>query len=219
MRDDVSKIQEEERKARAFKAFQDAARNKDKDPETFEAARMRYYFLSKGPGWLEQEKNRIASEKIDPVLDQYRDIFTSLSNEEQTQRAYTDSIQGIRDKQSTLKAEAGKQTSYFKRLADEENRKKSAFDRIVELTSPAYEAKVEATQEAPFVVKYFAGFPSSFNIILDVILGLFIVIILFLGISKVRRGGMFRMFTPFTQPQGSINIFQSPAPSTFGRSP
>lgn len=218
MRNDASKLQEEERKARAYKAFQDAARNKDKDPEGFEAARMRYYFLSKGPAWLEQEKNRISSNKIDPILDEYRDIFTSLSNEEQTQRAYTDSMQGIRDKQATLRSEAGKQASYFKRLAEEETMKKSAFDRFVELTSPAYEAKVDATQEAPFVVKYFAGFPSSFNIILDVILGLFIVIILFLGISKIRRGGVFRMFTPFTQPQGSINIFQTPAPSTFGRS-
>lgn len=217
MRDDVSKLQEEERKARAFKAFQAAAQNKDKDPQAFEAARMRYYFLAKGPAWLEQEKNRISSDKLDPILDEYRNTYTSLLNEEQTQKAYTDSIQSIRDKQATLKSEAGKQTSYFKRLAEEESRKKSAFDRFVELTSPAYEAKVEATQEAPFVVKYFAGFPSSFNIILDVILGLFIAIILFLGISKVRRGGLFR--SPFTQSPGGINIFQSPAPSTFGRSP
>ena len=93
--------------------------------------------------------------------------------------------------------------------------KKSAFDRFVELTSPAYAAKADPTQDAPFVVKYFASFPSSFRIIMDVILGLFIAIILVLAVSKVRRGGM-GLFQSFRPTQGSINIFQTPVPSTFG---
>jgi hypothetical protein len=212
---DVQKVQEEQRKARAFKAFQDAARNKEKDPATFEAARMRYYYLSKGESWLNQEKQKISSEKLDPIMAQYRDMYTSLSNEENVQRAYTDSIEGIRNKQSTLKTGASQQTDYFKKLIDQEKQKKSAWDRFVELTSPAYTAKSDPTQDSPFIVKYFASFPSSFKIILDVVLGLFIAIILFLGISKVRHIQLPKM--PFTQGQSGINIYQqSPAPSSFG---
>lgn len=210
---DVQKLQEEQLKARAFKAFQDAARNKDSDPETFEAARMRYYTLSKGPAWLTQEKQKITSEKLDPILNEYRDMYTSLSSEADVQRAYTDSIEGIRNKQSDIKSSAQQQTSYFQKLLDQEKQKKSAFDRFVELTSPAYTAKADPTQDAPFVVKYFAGFPSSFRIIMDVILGLFIAIILVLAVSKVRRGGLFHSFKPTPN---TTSILSSPIPSTFG---
>jgi hypothetical protein len=210
---DVQKLQEEQLKARAFKAFQDAARNKDSDPETFEAARMRYYTLSKGPAWLTQEKQKITSEKLDPILNEYRDMYTSLSSEADVQRAYTDSIEGIRNKQSDIKSSAQQQTSYFQKLLDQEKQKKSAFDRFVELTSPAYTAKADPTQDAPFVVKYFAGFPSSFRIIMDVILGLFVAIILVLAVSKVRRGGLFHSFRPTPS---TTSIFSSPIPSTFG---
>jgi hypothetical protein len=210
---DVQKLQEEQLKARAFKAFQDAARNKDSDPETFEAARMRYYTLSKGPAWLTQEKQKITSEKLDPILNEYRDMYTSLSSEADVQRAYTDSIEGIRNKQSDIKSSAQQQTSYFQKLLDQEKQKKSAFDRFVELTSPAYTAKADPTQDAPFVVKYFAEFPSSFRIIMDVILGLFVAIILVLAVSKVRRGGLFQSFKPAPS---TTSILSSPIPSTFG---
>jgi hypothetical protein len=212
---DAEKLQEEQRKARAFKSFQDAARNKDTDPQAFEAARMRYYYLSKGPAWLNQEKQKISSEKLDPVIAQYRDMYSSLSNEEDVQRAYTDSIENIRDKQSNIKSSAGKQTSYFQKLAEEEKQKKSAFDRFVELTSPAYALKAEdGIQDAPFVVKYFSSFPSSFKIILDVVLGLFIAIILFLAVSKARHVGTQSLLS--RPSSGSINIFQTPSPSSFG---
>ena len=44
----------EEEIAKAFKYFQDAARNKDAQPEIFEGARIRYYSLKNGDAWLEQ---------------------------------------------------------------------------------------------------------------------------------------------------------------------
>ena len=50
---------------------------------------------------------------------------------------------------------------------------------------------------------------------MDVILGLFVAIILVLAVSKVRRGGT-GLFQTFRPTQGSINIFQTPVPSSFG---
>jgi len=176
----------EERKARAFKAFQDAARNKESDPETFEAARSRYYFLTKGPAWWEQEKKRLAAEKLDPVIDQYRDMYTSLESESTVQKAYTDSIAAVRDNREALKGEADRQVSYFERLLQTEEQKKSAFDRSLELmTQPAVEPA--ATQSAPWFVEYFSSYPASFKTILDILLGVLIVAIL---VFVVRKAGV-----------------------------
>lgn len=170
--------------ARAFKAFQDAARNKDSDPETFEAARTRYYFLTKGKAWFEQEKGRIAAEKLDPVLNEYRDMYTSLESEANVQKAYTDSIAAVRDRHEEVKDEAVRQASYFEKLQQEEERKKSAFDRAVELASPTEIAR--ETPNVPFLVRYFSGYPSSFTILLDILLGILIVGILVIGYRKTR---------------------------------
>lgn len=213
----VDQSQEEMRKARAFKAFQDAARNRDSDPDEYEAAKMRYYFLTKGPEWWQQEKQKIASNKLDPVIAEYRDIFSSLENEANVQRGYTDSIELIKNKQSNIKSEAEKQTSFFDKLLEEQKQKKSAFDRYVELTSPSYAPQpTQPTQEVPSIVQYFASFPSSFNMVLNILLGLFGVIILWMGLRKAR---IFSSFTwaRMTQPASSgITIVQSPIPSGFG---
>lgn len=213
----VDQSQEEMRKARALKAFQDAARNRDSDPDEYEAAKMRYYFLTKGPEWWQQEKQKIASNKIDPVIAEYRDMYSSLENEASVQKGYTDSIELIKNKQSTIKSEAEKQTSFFDKMLDEQKQKKSAFDRYVELTSPSYAAQpTEPTQEVPFIVKYFASFPSSFNMILNILLGLFGVIILWMGLRKARVFSTMS-WNSFRQPMSSgITFVQSPIPSGFG---
>lgn len=211
-------VREEERKQRAFKAFQDAARNKDEDPDTFEAARMRYYFLSKGPAWFKQEKKKISSEKIDPVISEYRDIYTSLQAEEGIQRAYTDSIEAIKNKQETIKDTTAKQTSFFDKLLDTEKMKKSAYDRYIELTSPAVVNTIGPAQDVPNIVKYFSTFPSSFKIILDVILGILILAILYLGIMKAKIGtnSLFNARKASQLPSSGITIINSPVPSSFG---
>ena len=209
--------QEEARKQRAFKAFQDAARNKDKDPETFEAARMRYYFLTKGPAWFKQEKKRISSEKIDPIIADYRDMYTTLQSEEEIQRGYTDSIEIIKNKQETIKDSTVKQTSFFDKLLDTEKMKKSAYDRYIELTSPSAVGIAGPTPDVPGIVQYFSSFPSTFKIILDVILGIVILAILYIGLIKTKVGAnsLFTARRASQAPSSGITII-SPTPSTFG---
>ena len=131
MADDEAKI------ARAFKAFQDSARTRDEDPETFEAARTRYYFLTKGQAWLDQEKKRVAAEKLDPILSEYRDTYISLNSEEAVQKGYTDSIEAIRNKQEEIKGSTNRQKSFLAKLMSDESQKRSAYDRYLELTTPS----------------------------------------------------------------------------------
>jgi hypothetical protein len=177
--------QDQARIARAFKAFQDAARNRDTDPETFEAARTRYYYLTKGDAWLDQEKKRISAEKIEPIIAEYRDMYISLNTEENVQKAYTDSIAVIRDKQDELMGGANRQKSFLEKLISEESQKKSAYDRYIELTNPTPVPSAEApSQDVPVLVRYFSSFPSSFSIIMDVVLAILVLFILILVVTK-----------------------------------
>ena len=211
------KIREQERIQRAFKAFQDAARNRSTDPTTFEAARTRYYALTKGPAWVDREKERIRSEKLDPIVADYRDQYVSLENEAKVQSAYTDSIAAIREKQDILKDSTNRQNSYFKKLLETQKAEKSAFDRAVELTQPSSAPAEDVTTEAPLFVRYFAEYPSSFTIVLDILLGVLIFFILFIAIRKTRisfRTGLTSFFTP--QPQG---LFIPTTPAFNARTP
>jgi len=176
--------QQDQATALAFKSFQDASRTKDEDPAKFEAAKMRYYSLKNGPSWVEQEKKRISGTKIDPIIAQFRDMYSSLTSEQSVQKAYTDSVSTIRDQQQSLTDNAGKHVSYFGKLIDEEKQKKSAFNRLVELTSQTSPAASPMPSNIPPIVKYFSAYPSSFSIVLDVILAVLILFILYLGLRK-----------------------------------
>jgi hypothetical protein len=176
--------QEEMLLAKALQTFQIAARKKEEDPEGFEAARMRYYSLKNGPSWTAQEQKRIEGDKIDPVIAKFRDMYESLSSEQDVQKAYTDSVSTIRDKQQDLTDNAEKRVSFFGKLIETEKQKKGAFDRMVELTSRSPAGNSAIPQDVPLVVKYFSSYPASFSTILDVVLAVIILFVLYLGLRK-----------------------------------
>ena len=176
----------EEEVAKAFKYFQDAARNKDTQPDIFEGARIRYYTLKNGDGWLQQEKQRIQTEKMKPILEEYRRQYESLENEAQVQKGYTDSIAVIRDKQSSLKSGMMGNLKFLQNLLEEKQKDLSNYNRYVEMTTPGYVEYKEQVKQVSPLISYFAGFPSSFNIILDVFIGFLVLFALILILRKVR---------------------------------
>uniref|UniRef100_A0A6C0I7L6 Uncharacterized protein n=1 Tax=viral metagenome TaxID=1070528 RepID=A0A6C0I7L6_9ZZZZ len=176
--------QEQQVLADSFKRYQDAARTKDEDPENYEAARMRYFALKNGPSWAAQEQKRIAGDKLDPVISKFRDMYQSLDSEQNVQRAYTDSVSTIRDQQQSLADNAEKHVSFFGKLIDTEQQKKGAFNRMVELTTRTPAGTTPLPQDVPLLVKYFSGYPSSFSIILDVLLSVIILFTLYLFLRK-----------------------------------
>jgi hypothetical protein len=167
--------------ATAFAFYESAARNKDKEPEIFEGARIRYFALKNGDAWLQQEKKRVQSEKLEPEVDKYRQQYEMLKSETEVQKGYTDSIANIRDKQSALKEGVTSNIDFLGNLLDEKEAKLSAYNRYIELTAPAAVQTTQQIQsEAIPLVSYFAGFPASFLTVLDVLLA--VIIILFLGL-------------------------------------
>jgi len=196
---------------KAHEYYLAAAANRDKDPDTYQGARIRYMTLKNGEGWLHQEKQRIADNKLEPTIDKYRQEFKTLTSQASTQRGLVDSIAGVRDKQADLVGKTTDRFQYLDTLLKEKEAKMSAYDRFVQLTTPAaYIAQANTGQgpeSAPFVT-YFASFPSSFSIILDVViavLGLFLLLTilgktrgLFAGWSNFQRNLYARAMTPST---------------------
>jgi len=147
-------------------------------------------------------------------------MYTSLQAEEEIQKAYTDSIELIKNKHEKIKDSTAKQATFFDRLLDTEEMKKSAYDRYIELTSPASVGVSGPTPDVPGIVQYFASFPSSFKIILDVILGIIVIAILYIALIKSKIGVQ-SLFTskpklPQTLQSSGLTIINTPLPSSFG---
>jgi len=59
------------------------------DPTGYEKARIAYYTLLNGQGWLNTEKQRIATQEVQPVLDKYKSQYKILKGEKQSQSIFT----------------------------------------------------------------------------------------------------------------------------------
>jgi len=180
-------VEKERRVQEAYKTFENAARGRDDDPEGFAQAKFQYYSLKNGPEWAAQEKKRIADTKMEPIVSNYRKQYQDLENEHKVQKTYTDSLSAVRDKQSAMKSSLQKTFSFFSGILDEKKDKMSVYDRYLELTNPDYRALPIGSNEAPDpVVSYFASYPTSFMIVLDVFIAILILLILILAVMKGR---------------------------------
>ncbi len=75
-----------------LKQSMDAAQGTD----GYEKARIAYYTLLNGPGWLAQEKHRIASEEVEPVLKSYQQQYNALKGEQQSQSIFKNLADGLK---------------------------------------------------------------------------------------------------------------------------
>lgn len=66
-------------------ALDTASTTKDSDPEGYEKARIAYYTLLEGNGWLATEKDSIAKQEIEPVLSQYSTQYNELKDRKKQQ--------------------------------------------------------------------------------------------------------------------------------------
>lgn len=77
-------------------AMDQAAINKDSDPETYEKARIAYYTLLKGQGWLRSEKDRISRDEISQTITNYTTEYNSLKDQQKSQGVYTDMMKVLK---------------------------------------------------------------------------------------------------------------------------
>ena len=89
-------------------------------PESYEQARIHYYTLKEGQGWIRSEKERIISNEIDPFLNQLSTEFKELSS-----GTYID------DKPNEIGDES--ESRYLKKLLMKEKDKVSIRNRLLVL--------------------------------------------------------------------------------------
>lgn len=105
------------------------AKDPEKDPEGYEKARIAYYTLLNGPGWLAQEKHRIAKEEVEPVTASYQQQYDALNGEKQTQSIFTTLERGLK---AQLGADEG-DSSFLEKQLQTEKDKAQTLDRMVDL--------------------------------------------------------------------------------------
>ena len=205
--------------AQAHEFYMAAAANRDADPETYEGARIRYFTLKNGPGWLEQEKTRINDTKLQPTIDTYRQQFKTAQSQIAVQNDIIDQATTVRDQQASAIDSASNNFKFLQGLLEDKQTKMSAYDRLVALTVPQTYIRDQTKDiSAPFV-SYLASFPPSFTVVLDVVLGiliLFLILILvnksrslFVGMANIRQSALSRGFGGVSPPI----IINTPAPS------
>jgi len=175
--------------ADAYKQFISSSRTRDKDPDGFSAARMRFYGLKNGEDWINQEKSRITLQKIEPAIREYQKMYEELERQTEIQKAYTDSFEVIRDQQSNIKSTQNKGASFFGKLLKQQEAQKKVYDRYMELTSPQKVSTAAPIQQTniPFMVKIFMNYPPEFVTLLNIITVSLIVTIAYVGYQKNKN--------------------------------
>jgi hypothetical protein len=169
----------------AFKYFQQASRNRDEDPDAYEGARIRYYGIKNGDAWVQQAKQRMADEKLEPIVQSYRSQYEQLETEAKVHKAYTDSIAAIRDKQSSLKDGMSASLRFMQGVLEDKETKMATYNRYFELERPSGDTSIP-TPALP-IIQYFSQYPASFKILLDVIIGFLIIFVIVLVLRRSNR--------------------------------
>ena len=99
----------------AFKTLQDAEAVRDQAPDAYQQARIGYYTLLKGDTWLNDEKQRVAATEAQPIVNQYINKYTTLTNQDQQQKSTINLVNGVKDKVLSVQDELQYSVDAFSR--------------------------------------------------------------------------------------------------------
>ena len=103
--------------------------NKTTDPAGYNRARVAYYTLLEGPGWLDKERKTLAQNEVLPILNNFNSQFDSLKKEEESNKVFVNLADSLR-----AKSEADDYDSqYLKRVLEAEKDKAGVESRTNEL--------------------------------------------------------------------------------------
>jgi hypothetical protein len=103
----------------AFKELQDAENSRDKSPQAYQDARMKYYTLLNGEEWVNEEKQRIAKAEVDPVAAKFKTEFENKSLLVEQQGKTIDVVNGLKDRVLSIRDELGYSVNAFRKQIDE----------------------------------------------------------------------------------------------------
>lgn len=198
----------------AFQSYQRARDLKDRDPATYELLRFRYFsLLENGREWAIQERTRMVTRDVNPLLKRYEDQWYGVQAEYTKQRELVDIVEAIKRQQSNMKNSLESQMNIIGESVNEKKNKIQVFQRSVELEGSRKDNPAQALtmSTGDRIAAYFATFPESFTTILDVsivILG-FLMIIVYYKKIKTTAGDIGRKFN-----QGGVGYALPAVPGT-----
>jgi hypothetical protein len=140
-------------------ALESKSLTKDTDPMGYQQARIAYFTELEGQDWLENEKDRIRKDEIEPVMARYRSQYDGLKEDTKSQGVFVNLMNALKnDEQSNTE-----EIRYLNKRFQAENDKAQVLNRLNEL-SP------QQTQ----VVQKKSNLPTIIDVILAII-GIFIV--------------------------------------------
>ena len=134
------------------------------DPEGYAKARIAYFTLLNGQGWLNTEKQRIATEEVKPVLDDYRTQYNSLKSEKKSQSIFTNLSNALTAQESVDSAD----NAFLKKQMAIEKDRADVMNRMNQLASGTTENQ-----------------QGYMPLIIDILIGLLIVGVIYLGFMKM----------------------------------
>ena len=148
-----------------------AVQNKDKDPQAYEKARASYYTVKEGQGWVHEDKERQANERVQPILDSYQRKFDAMKQNLLYQSA------AAQAKQDLLNSQIGDEDEvrFIHSEIEKEREQASVYQRMKEL------------QGLP--VDVYSWLPSFLDFVLSITI-LYIVYQLFIEGKLWRITGM-----------------------------
>lgn len=134
--------------------------DKAKGTAGYEPARVKYYTLLEGQGWLAKEKERIAKDELDSKIQTYTSRYEALKGQQKIQKKYSNLV-------SVFKAQEAEGEERKKDIVDVQA-KTSVLNRLSELTPVS------------------SGFSyiTYLPIVLDVLIGILSLVVLYMLYSK-----------------------------------
>lgn len=193
-------------------AFQAASLKKDSDPLTYEYTRYNYYSKLYGPDWASQEKARIESANLDPIVQRYRNQYDAIDAEYAGQKDIVDAVNSLNQQQSQVKSTIEKQLEYIGDSIDEKQNQINVYKRYIELEGGVGHHHTAASKPATAkIADYFGQFPESFFValcVLDAML-LFLLGLIYYKkivatvnemIARAKAASLFSSFPPAPPP-------------------
>jgi hypothetical protein len=113
------KISTKEQIADAFKNLQLAENIRDKSPDAYQDARIRYYTLVKGEDWIEEEKERVIKSEVAPKIASYMSSYKDMATRQDQQQRTMDVVKAVKDKVISMKDDFKMTTNLFgKQIAE-----------------------------------------------------------------------------------------------------
>jgi hypothetical protein len=154
-------------KQKQLALLKSALDQEEEGTEAYEKARIAYYTLLNGQGWLNTEKQRIATEVVEPVLKQYKTNYDALKGEKKSQAVFTNLSNMLKSQE-----EADQSTNAFlkKEMTSDKDRA-DVLNRLNQLN-----AGTPVSQPAP---------TSYIPMIVDLLIALLAIGVLYFGYTKL----------------------------------